>query len=147
MRICFKLMPLFLLLIVGMTAGCSGDNGPAGLEPPDYDITGTWTLTETADETDCDEGVNEYVYDAIIVQDGNDLTVTIHGTPCSGKISGSRVWWSGNLPEAGGTTTIHGMDLTVAEGGEEMAGHFEWDWTDGEGACSGSSELAAEKTG
>ncbi len=139
---------VFAVLILALFLSCSEDSPTgAGLEPPDYDITSTWAFTEVADETDCDEGTNTYNYDVTIVQDGNQITVTMEGEEFSGTISASTVKWSGSFPEDGGTTTIHSVSLSVTNDGQSLDGNMSWSWSDGTDSCSGTSELTADKIG
>lgn len=143
---CAFLSTLSIILISSLIVSCSEDEkSPTSLDPPDYDISGTWAFSEIADETDCGDGVNAYNWDAEITQDGNDLTVEMENETFSGTISASTVSWQGSFAEDGGTTTILSLTLTVQEDGTEMQGNSSWRWSGGGDSCAGTSDLTATK--
>ncbi|MGQ4810645.1 hypothetical protein NKDENANG_04143 [Candidatus Entotheonellaceae bacterium PAL068K] len=82
-----------LLLISLIFAGCGGDNGADDLEPPAFDLTGTWRLTEPwqcEPEPDIALTVNA---ELIVMQSNNQLTVTVRpsGDRYEGTISDDQI--------------------------------------------------------
>lgn len=90
------------LLVVGLVlSGCGGgDDGGAPLEPPQFNLTGQWVVTEfdCGSDASLDPALAEIEAEALggmirVVQMGNDLEITDldSGTRYDGTISGDQV--------------------------------------------------------
>lgn len=132
---------LFPALTVAVAA-CGGDDGDCA--EPITDGTGTWTITEVVDGSDCDEGTYTENYTVSVTQSGNSLTVVAPTGTFSGEICGNKVSWSGSYPEDGGTTTAT-IDLTVSADGNSLNGSVTWSWTDGSDSCAGTSQTTGSR--
>ena len=141
----FRTLFLGLVMAFSLTA-CGGGDDPPSLQPPDFDLSGTWIVKETilsATSVCVDEEGETSSYEITVKQEGNSLTVTTPAGTFSGTISGDKVQWSGSYPDDGGTTTIAGMELT-ASSKSKLGGNTEWTWTDGNFSCSGTTQVDAD---
>jgi hypothetical protein len=143
-------LAIFTLLLPAMfTLGCGGSTT---LQDPTVNLTGTWTITETITSANsvCSGEVGEIdVWTANVVQNGNDLTVTVTsgsltGATFTGTISGDNIDWSGSYPDSGGTTNVTSTDLTATN--TTLSGTASWTWSDGADSCSGQTQIAGVKT-
>jgi hypothetical protein len=123
--------------------GGNEDDGDSGDDPVAFDLTGTWRVTEVADESDCGEGVNTKRYTVTLAQNGNSLRVqTPYGT-FNGRLDGQVATWSGTGSEDGGTL-VTSVTATLNAEGTRFTGSETWRWSGDNGfQCSGTSELSA----
>jgi len=112
-----------------------------------FTLDGNWSATETADERDCDEGVNTYTGNVWIIQADTLFIATWPGGNASGvkeqcAISG----WGGENEDLG--FTYGGGGGTVSADGRTMNVTATWTWngidpdTGLPDSCSGSSHIA-----
>ena len=139
LRFGFLFVALLVIFACGSGGGGGGDGG-GELVTPSTDITGSWSIQEVIDDTDCGGTGDTDSYTAEVVQSGNTLTVTIEGEVFTGTISGSTVSWTGSYPDDGGTTTITSLELTVSSGGTSLTGTASWTFTNGV-SCSGTTQV------
>ena len=121
-----------------------GDDEPTG-NGSGLNVAGTWTITETADGTDCGDGISTFTYTIGVAQSGSNITVTADGLTFSGTLSGNQLVWSGSYPEDGGTTTAN-VTMTIASDGNSLSGSSTWSWTDGIDSCTGTSTFSGVKS-
>ncbi len=123
--------------------GENEDDGDSGDDPVAFDLTGTWRVTEVADESDCGEGVNTKRYTVTLAQNDNSLRVqTPYGT-FNGRLDGQEATWSGTGSEDGGTL-VTSVTATLNAEGTRFTGSETWRWSGDNGfQCSGTSELSA----
>lgn len=123
--------------------GGDEDDGDGGDDTVAFDLTGTWNVTEAADESDCGEGINTKRYTVTLTQNGNSLRVqTPYGT-FNGRLDGDVATWSGTGSEDGGTLVTN-VTATLNAEGTSFTGSETWRWSDDGGfQCSGTSELSA----
>lgn len=129
------LLVVFLGLFVH---ACSDEDDSGTLAPPAFDLTDSWSISETVDATGCGEGTLVDDWTLTATQSGNSLTAVTPVGTFTGTVSGSRVRWSGDYPEDGGTTTIT-VTATIDSSGDALSGTSTWSWTDGTNSCSGTS--------
>jgi hypothetical protein len=142
-----KILGTAVLLAVVSMWGCGGGS----TEAPTVDLTGDWEVTETIKTADgiCSGNVGEVsVWTASVVQNGNDVTVTITsganvGAVFTGTVSGNKIDWSGSYPTSGGTTTVTGSDVTATN--TSLSGTASWDWSDSTDSCSGTTSVNGAK--
>jgi hypothetical protein len=126
-----------------------GDSGGDDGDASDVlDVSGSWNVTEVADESDCGQGINTKHYTVTIAQTGTTFTVqTPYGT-LRGSLNGSVGTWSGRGSEDGGTLQTSGS-VTFSEDGNGYGVSYSaietWTWDDGAFYCSGTSELSGSR--
>ena len=113
---------------------------------PVIDLNGVWNGVETADETDCGEGVNTYFASVTVQQTGDQIraffpnAVNVRGTKSKCAVGGL-----GGEREDGGITLGNG-NLTIAPDGSSIRGSGSWTWTGTDPdtgqqiSCSGTSQ-------
>lgn len=135
---------LALSLLLG--ADCGGGSGGSGesgedCATPTQDMTGTWSITESSDSTDCGKLDDGFTWSAD--QTGGSviaIVVTGEGPAFTGFMCGERVEADTpfSYPEDGGTTTVSSMLFTVMN--DTLQGTYEWTWSDGLGGdCEGTT--------
>lgn len=144
-----SLTALFVFALSGLL-GCGGDDTPTSgsgdtLDPPATDMTGTWRISSEDDGTKCGDGITIDIFDALITQTGNDLTVQTPSGTFQGTISGRSVSWSGSFPQEGGTTTITNLQVTVSADNDGFDGNSSWSWSDGVDSCTGTSDFTGTR--
>jgi len=127
-----------LLAATPLLSGCGGtggggDGGDGGDIPPTgeaaglaavdngtaVDVAGTWAVQESVDARACGIGTYSQEYPIRIDQDGSRLVVTAptgeypYETQFLGTITDGQIVWNGEFAEAGGTTTVLELSLTV----------------------------------
>jgi hypothetical protein len=157
-----------LLAAVPLLAGCGGPGGGgdggdgnelpaagerAGLAAVDNgaaaDVSGIWLVQESVDARACGIGSGGQQYPVRIDQEGRRLVVTApidaypYEAQFSGTITDEQIFWHGEFPEGGGTTTV--IELAVAVQGDTFEGTAEWRWTDGAQSCSGTTHVAGSR--
>ena len=116
------------------------------------DLSGPWSVIETADERDCDEGVNTYQATVNIAQAGNQITVS---GPAGLNISGNRTQpcsmsLSGSVQEDDGRSFGNGT-ATIIPGGNAIEASGSWTWrgvdpdTGEQISCSGTSVFSLSR--
>ncbi|MEJ2641822.1 MAG: hypothetical protein P8010_19830, partial [Desulfosarcinaceae bacterium] len=127
-----------------------GDSGGDDGDASDVlDVSGSWNVTEVADESDCGQGINTKHYTVTIAQTGTTFTVqTPYGT-LRGNLSGSAGTWSGRGSEDGGTLQTSGR-VTFSDDGNGYGNGYSaqetWTWDDGSFYCSGTSDLSGSRS-
>ncbi len=132
------------------TASCGGSTA---LQEPTVFLTGTWDISELITEASgvCSDSVgNTSSYTLNVVQDGNELTITVGndapenaGAVFTGTVSGDHINWSGSYPTSGGTTEVTSTDITATN--TEFSGTANWKWSDGYDSCSGKTQVVGYK--
>lgn len=125
-------------LVLLALLGCGDDNKSTA--PAEVDFTGTWSVTETTDGTDCDEGITVDSYVVTAQQTGSTVVVFTQDGTFSGSVSGREVTWNSDVTGDGGWT-VSIVTLTFFEDGNSFTGSSTWTWTGGNESCSGSSTL------
>ena len=111
-----------------------------------FSLEGTWSSTEIADETDCEEGINTYQAAVNVSQTDNTITATWSGGWVSGDKAACTVSGVGGESEDNGYT-YGGGSLTINPNGKSMTGGAGWAWvgidpdTGEVDSCSGSSSF------
>ena len=119
--------------------------GPRAVVPPTYDLTGTWTITETSGANTCGDPVGAtYVYPITVTGNGNNLTIVESGNTTNWTVTGTSILWTGSFPEQGGTLTITSTSIT-ATNANHFSGTIHWSWTDGIYPCSGTNSVSGVK--
>jgi hypothetical protein len=113
---------------------------------PVIDLNGTWKGIETADETDCGEGVNTYFQTVTIQQSGNQILIFWpEALNVSGTKSNCNVTGMGGEREDGGISLGSGQ-MQIAADGSSIQGSGSWTWrgtdpdTGQQISCSGTSQ-------
>ncbi len=128
-----------------VTNAAEGIIGPRAAVPPTYDLTGTWTITETIGENNCGDPVGFMdVYPITATGSGNNLTVDNAGKTTNWTVTGTSILWTGSFPEQGGTTTITSTSITATDA-SHFSGTINFSWTDGIYPCSGTNEVSGVK--
>jgi hypothetical protein len=118
-------------------------------EPPEGDLTGTWSSVETVTADSCGDLVGEQFTESFgIEQSGSDLTVAFAGSTFSGSVSGSQINWTGSFAEEEGETRMT-LAASANEQFSQIDGTTDWTWTDAASgiSCTGSSEFTASQIG
>jgi hypothetical protein len=71
------------------------DTDIGGSLPSPGEFRGFWIVTEVADETDCNDGVNTYIRSAIISGEGSTLTIVSEGGSMTGTVVGNTLTYDG----------------------------------------------------
>jgi hypothetical protein len=128
-----------------VTTGCGG--GGSHLDPPATDLTGTWSVQETADGN-C-AGISypqQSAYTATLAQTGNSVIMsTAANGSSSGTISGSHVSWNGSRPQESGTTS-YSFSGTVDAAGNTISGSATWTWSGAGTSCGGTAVVSLTRT-
>jgi len=139
----FKPLIWFMaLLLAAFVAGCGGEDdvaaGPTPPQAPIGDISGAWTITESAITSatpQCNSPTLplDLAMAVIFTQTGSTLDVVAGGNPFTGTINGSTVSWTGSFLDNGGagTTTINSLSATVDPGCNTLsAGTMNWTYVE-----------------
>ena len=102
------------------------------------DLTGSWTVTEVADERACEEGINTYTMNIKLAHTGNKITFSTPIGSGSGTISGCQISGLSREFEDDGLTYSEGT-ATVAPGGNTISASARWVYRDSGYMCSGTS--------
>ncbi|OHB75822.1 MAG: hypothetical protein A2Z34_11125 [Planctomycetes bacterium RBG_16_59_8] len=108
-------------------------------------ITGTWNVTEIADESAFGDGFVVYEYEITISQDGVGYIVSTPEGTFDVTASGNEFWWAASYPEDGGTTTVPEIRFEVSPDYTTCSGTSSWSWTDGIESGEGTSVFSATK--
>ena len=161
---------LIAVLLAAVVAGCGGGGGggaapaaPVAAAAPIGDVSGTWSITESAiiaDQLQCAPPGNPLANYALTVAQTtpttNAITVTdaansSPATDFSGTIKGSALTWSGSFPERGGTTTYNSVNLTVGADCTTLSGTTNWTYVQDPAvatfSCTGTTTLSGTKNG
>ena len=143
---------LTLVLLLALPA-CSEDGAPTDVGDGS-DFEGFWVLTVDVTETSgiCAEEEEELdapsEHEALITQEGNEITATAIWTSESGSVSltgtrtGNQITFGGSYAEDGGTTRAF-YTLTIGEG--TLNGSEGWSWAGPTGSCpTGLSTVTGE---
>ncbi len=128
-----------------VTNAAEGIIGPRAVVPPTYDLSGTWTITETTGANDCGDPVGvQDIYTLTATGSGNNLTVVDSGNTTNWTVTGTSILWTGSFPEQGGTTTLTSTSITATDA-THISGTISWSWTDGFFTCSGTNSMSGVK--
>lgn len=135
---------LAIAFAIGL-AGCGG-GGDDPTPPGDFDLTGTWTVTEVPNDN-CFGDPPVAAYRLFAEQNGSSVTVTDErGRSYTGTLSGNQL--IANVPfsygEDGGTTTVSQLTINV-QSNNQLSGNSTWSWSDGFESCNGTSSFQANK--
>jgi len=147
---------LFILSMALFLTNCGGSSGGDSLQPPQTNITGSWSIDEgpaTSSTLDCNDS-SHYFWTAAIVHaaGSNSFTLTPTGgqtndigTMYSGTISGSHLSYSGSAsdPTCDSLSISVGLDLNAA--GTVASGSANWTCSWVGGSCSGNTTIVATK--
>ena len=110
------------------------------------DLSGSWAVTEVADERDCEEGINTYSASVSISQVGQTISITAPNGTATGTKQGCSI--SGFTRETEDDGVTHGTGSgTIASDGRSIKASGNWTWrgtdpdTGEQISCSGSSDL------
>jgi hypothetical protein len=92
------------------------------------DLSGTWSVVETADERNCDEGINTYRATINITQSGSAVSIAVPGLSISGTRAGCSMQLSGGGAEDQGRTFGSGR-ATIDPSGNSIQASGSWTWT------------------
>jgi hypothetical protein len=145
MRTIAKLQVLGILS--AFLVGCGGGSDGSGSSGTCANIAGTWDSSETVDGSACGEGTFTQQQTYTITQTGCAITIAVPGTTFTGTVSGSHLSWTGSFPSDGGTTTITGMNLTLASDQGSATGTASWTWSGSGTSCPGTTQVTATKRG
>jgi len=155
LKTCWRSNCLQLIFIVVVTGfigiGCDSSEdggGTANQIPAEATwVAGTWETTQEVTNRCFDPPEQRTDFETYeIAQDGNDITVTNQGNTYYGTVDGDQVSWSGSFQENGGTITINSLNLTLTGMGNTFNGTASWTWTDGDTTCSGTTQIAGDRT-
>lgn len=126
--------------------GCGTDETGA---PPAYNVSGQWDVSESMVDCDCPNCSPNPPYVLDVTQSGGSLTVDEAnlGMTFTGALSGDHINWSGSYPKDGGTTNVHGTDITVTDGGARFSGTASWTWSGQGVSCSGTTRVTGQRQG
>ena len=151
-----RLLFLMMLLVTGFgfLASCGGGGGGGGdtpLQPPAYNATGTWAVTENDKNGNCPQMAPLYSFNLSVdhPSGSNSLVVTDQktGMQYPGTISGRTVNYSGpsidsNCPAGISIAVTLSMSSDVY-----LSGSANWNCNYYGGSCSGTTSFNASKTG
>lgn len=136
---------IFALSAAVVITSCSSDSGGAAPAAPIGDITGSWSVNEESDATNCGEGIQVKNYTLNVTsQSGSAITYTSNGNTFNGTLAGNKLTSSGSYPEDGGTLTGN-TTLTIGSTCSDFNGTASWSWTDGIESCAGTSTLTGTR--
>jgi hypothetical protein len=138
------------IILIGCSGGGGGGSSAGGgggsLQPPAYNATGTWTVTETNNTNNCPSTPPLETFNVAVdhPSGSNSLTVTHLDTNRSydGTISGSNITYSG---PGTNTNCPNGFSLSVdmtLSSQNAFSGHSDWLCNYGSGTCSGTTTLS-----
>lgn len=133
-------------------ASCGGGGTSGGtcsfttLVPPDFDLNGTWTVSEVTSSSnfECDGEVRSYELEITVT--GNTISAFSPdlGTTFTGEISGNMIRWSGSFPDGAGVSTVTCAELT-ANSATSVSGTASFDFEEEDFECSGTTAITATK--
>ena len=146
-----KRISCITLTILLLAAGCSGSQA---LIDAAVQLTGAWNIEELITQASgvCSDSVGDTSsYTLQIVQNGNELIITVGsdapenaGAIFTGTISGNTIDWQGNYPTNGGTTEVTSTNITATD--NDFNGTANWNWSDGNDSCSGTTQVQGTKS-
>jgi len=130
------------LFITSCSSGGGGDSAPAA---PVGDITGSWSVNETSDATNCGDGIVVSNYTLTVTSQAESaITYTSNSNTFNGTLSGNKLTSSGSYPEGGGTVT-GSTTITIDSVCSAFTGTATWSWSDGVDSCSGTATLTGTR--
>jgi len=157
MRLHRSLTFIILSFVYFLFVGCSSDGGsstPAA--STDINIAGTWTITETGKDSNCQDEtpVDEFILQ--VAQEGTSSIVTITDVKWNetyiGTLNDHTLSWSGSFQQdannIAGITTLHSMTATIDASCNNLTGSASWTWTATEGepySCSGTTTFTGAR--
>jgi len=142
-RIVTCMLFVFVIVVNGCGSNTVNDSSNNSANAICENIAGTWWITDTIDASSCGEGTQYDSYEAVIKQNGCDLTVSVGKDSFSGSITGSTVSWTGSYSSERGTVTINAMDINKT--GNRLSGSANWTLNDVQEICSGATEMSGTK--
>lgn len=149
---------LFILSMALFLASCGGSSGGDSSSPPAGNVSGTWSVTETATSWGtCEPGgaLPTDFYDLIVTHDGVSNTITVRDTRAvdsvTATISGDVVTFNNeryNIAPADCDTMWENGSVTVNAALTQFSGtgSITCSWTDlGGGSCSLNTTLVGIK--
>ena len=130
-----------------LITSCSSDSSdPAPLVAPIGDISGGWSIFETAisSNSECN---GTSAYDVTVTQNVNSITATgTAGGSVSGTLSGSALSLSGTRPEDPGIVTYSSITATIPADCSSFTANTTWSYSETGFSCSGTSTMEATRT-
>jgi chitodextrinase len=153
-----NLMTVFSFMLLSISVmlfspGCGGGGGGGGnnLQPPTYNATGLWNVTETGKSGNCPQLAPKQNYSLAVNHSAgsNSLVVTDLNTNMTypGTISGSTINYSGpgidsNCPDG------FSLSVTLTMSSETfLSGNATWTCNYTGGSCNGTTTFTASKSG
>ena len=132
-----------LLAAVCLQAACSGSSNSSESTCPN--IAGTWSLTETEDDSKCGGSIANNHETAIVTQTGCTFTMmTRGGNSLKGTVNGSQISGTSSYVAQGetGTGTVTG---TGSADGNSATVTDVWTYSNGLASCSGTTQIMATR--
>ncbi|MBI3188773.1 MAG: fibronectin type III domain-containing protein [Gammaproteobacteria bacterium] len=141
------LLPFFISLGLFLVA-CGGGGGGGSVTPAD--VTGTWSVYEDINNTQCGGSGDTDQYTVTISQSGSSISVVTNDGTFSGTVTGNSLSWTGQYYDNydGLWITITSSSLTIS--GDTFTGTAYWEarnTQNGTLLCSGSTVVSGTRTG
>ena len=137
-----SVMAFALFLFIGCGSGGSGgsDSSSSGEIGKDcIDVSGTWSVVQKIDASECGEGKYTEYGTAIVVQNGCNVTL---GDDAAGTVSGNKITGTSSWSEGDGTV-YENFTLTVS--GDSFSGSSTMTYRESGFSCSGTSTITGTK--
>ncbi len=147
---CF--LAIFLITAMLLTS-CGGGGGEGGtsLQPPTYNLAGTWDVTDTPLTDTCSSLGSSYTFTVTVVQSPGSNTMTYidnSTTPPESHdltVSGTHITYSNTAPSTNCTSLSESWNFTATDA-SDITGTVSWTCQKiTGGSCGGSSSISAIK--
>ena len=137
---------LLSLLSLLACAACGGGSGTVVVtQVTAEELEGYWTVTEIQ-QSNCGDD-ERVIRQVTILAEGNRLTVAGDGEEWTGTVAQGEITFDAYThPDGSGTTTVEPFTLTAISQ-DALSGQLAWAWSDGAGACSGTSSISVVRNG
>ncbi len=144
-----RIIFLLVLLTSFFVFACGGGSSSGGLQAPAYNMSGTWSVTETSGTNTCYDPVgvvDTYTITAAQAQGSNSISMTNISTAetVTVTMSGTSITYSGQGPSTGCTNLSESWKFT-ADLASSISGTVNWTCQYTGGSCTGTDTVIATK--
>lgn len=150
-----RLIVTVFFMSLSACGGGGGDSAAAEVSTSIGDISGIWSVTETAKNHNCELNSDLRKYTLTVKQNGGGLTIIDEeGNSYSSTLKGGSFSWTGSYEEdapdgTSGRINLNPMSASVEASCNKLSGTANWTWTatDGSGySCSGTTNFSATRS-